>query len=290
MSVYVDAHAHVFRPADVSPRGVDELAPTWRDAPVEELLAAMAGAGVGKAVLVPLDGADDYVAEAVAHHPGTFVGVAVATAAEQGRADVDPVVAFRSRRRRYPFTALRTMWLGEPADGLARSPMLPVLRAMATDGTVLWSYLPPAQLPLLREAVTLVPGLRIVLNHLGFTPHDMWVDAHLRPRFDNPLPPSLIEDLVQLADAPDVHVLVSGQYALSADAPPYPDLFPATRRLAGAFGTDRLLWGSDFPWPAQVPGYAVLPGLVAAALPDLDPGRLDDVLGGNARRLFAAHL
>ncbi|WP_219417985.1 amidohydrolase family protein [Pseudonocardia nigra] len=285
----MDAHAHVFRPVAASPRGCDDLAPAERDAPVEELLVAMAGAGAAHAVLVPLDGADDYVAEVVTERPATFAGIAVATAPEQGRTPTDPVRALIERRARYPFVALRSGWLGDPGSGAAASPMLPVLRDLAEGGIALWSYLPPDQLPLLHEAVRLVPELRVVLNHLGFIPHGMWIDRHRRPRFIDALAPPLVDDLLRLADAPAVHLMVSAQYALSADDPPYPDLFAPTRRLAAAFGPDRLLWGSDFPWPAVVPGYRTLPDLVAAALPDLTPTQLTDVLGGNALRLFAGH-
>ena len=282
----VDAHAHVFRPAAVSPRGVDELAPAERDAPVEDLLARMAGAGIEGAVLVPLDGSDDYVAEVLAEHPGRFAGVAVATPAEHGTAGGDPVAALRARRERWPFAALRTSWLGEPGRPLTESPFLPVLRVLAEEGWPLWSYLPPPQLPLLEELVRLLPELPVVLNHLGFCPHDMKVDEHRRPRFHDPFPEALVQRLERLADAPRVHVLVSGQYALSAEEPPYPDLFPVTRRLARAYGRERLLWGSDHPWPSDNPGYQQLPDLVRAALPDLDALALARVLGGTARELF----
>jgi L-fuconolactonase len=282
----VDGHAHVFRPASVSARGTDGLAPADRDAPVEDLLARMDDAGIAGAVLVPLDGSDDYVAEALERYPGRLAAVAVATPAELGTGGVDPVAALRSRRERWPFGALRTSWLGEPGRGIADSPFLPVLRTLAAERLPLWSYLPPAQLPLLEELVRLLPELRVVLNHLGFCPHDMWVDEHRRPRFDDPFPEPLVLRLERLAEAPGVHVLVSGQYALSAEAPPYADLFPVTRRLATAYGAERLLWGSDHPWPSEVPGYPELPGLVRAALPELDADDTARVLGGTARALF----
>lgn len=282
----VDAHAHVFRPASISPRGTDELAPAQRDAPAEVLLARMEDAGIAAAVLVPLDGTDDYVAEVLGRHPGRFAAVAVATAAEHGTAAGDPVAALRARRARWPFGALRTSWLGEPGRSVTESPFLPVLRVLAEERLPLWSYLPPAQLPLLEELVRVLPDLVVVLNHLGFCPHDMWVDEHRRPRFDDPFPQPLVQRLERLADAPGVHVLVSGQYALSAEEPPYADLFPVTRRLARAYGAERLLWGSDHPWPSDTPGYAQLPGLVPAVLPDLDAPARARVMGGTARSLF----
>jgi L-fucono-1,5-lactonase len=126
----------------------------------------------------------------------------------------------------------------------------------------------------------------VVLNHLGFCPHDMWVDEHRRPRFDDPFPGPLVAVLERLADAPGVHVLLSGQYALSAEGPPYADLFPVIRRLAAVYGPERMLWGSDHPWPSEVPGYRELPGLVETALPTLGPADVARVLGGTARALF----
>ena len=65
----IDAHAHIFRPAAISPRGVDQLAPAGRDAPVGDLLERMAGSGVDAAVLVPLDAYDAYVATVLAEYP-----------------------------------------------------------------------------------------------------------------------------------------------------------------------------------------------------------------------------
>ncbi len=282
----VDGHAHVFGAAGETGRSVHPLTPPERTAPVEELLGLMAGAGVTAAVLVPVDTADDVVADALARYPGRFAGVAVATDAELGRSGADPVRALYARRARWPFGAVRTGWLGDPARPITDSPALPMLRAMAADGLVLWSYLPPEQLGLLEQLVRALPELRVVLNHLGFCPHDMRVDEHLRPRFDDPFPGELVRRLARLADAPGVHVLVSGQYALSAAAAPYADLFAVIRRLAAVYGPERLMWGSDHPWPSRVPGYGALPGLVDAALPDLDAAGRARVLGGTARALF----
>src|SRR5262249_5012187 len=67
----------VSRPAVVSPRGVDELAPGERDEPVERLLAVMGEHGAGGAVLVPIDEHDDYVRDVLREHPWRFAAVAV---------------------------------------------------------------------------------------------------------------------------------------------------------------------------------------------------------------------
>jgi predicted TIM-barrel fold metal-dependent hydrolase len=282
----VDGHAHVFRAAALSRRGVDELVPADREAPVEAFIATLEANAIDQAVLVPLDEHDDYVAEAVRGHPGRFAAVAVASAVEQGRTDADPVAALESRRERLPFSAVRTMWLGEPGRPIAESPMLPALEWCESEGLCLWSYLPPGQFPFLSELARRMPGLRIVLNHFGFTPHDLRVDEHARPRFDERLPLEQQNRVAALAEAPNVFVMLSGHYAVSEQDAPYPDLVGVTRHYVDSFGPERLLWGSDMPWPEHQPGYAALLGAVDAALPDLDAAGRERIFGGTARALL----
>ncbi|HSK84164.1 MAG TPA: amidohydrolase family protein [Rubrobacter sp.] len=282
----IDAHAHVFRPAAISPRGVDHLAPADRDAPVEDLLEHMAGGGVDAAVLVPLDAHDDYVATVLAEFPKTFAAIAVATPAELQAGGTRGVESLRARRDHFGFHGLRTQWLGEPRQPMTDSPALPILRYLAEQGLLLWTYLPPDQLPLLPEVIRELPELRVVLNHLGFCPHDMQIDEHRRPHFDDPFPESTVQQVLRLSEADSVHLMFSGQYALSTQEPPYSDLFRVTRRFVEAYGLERLLWASDYPWTRDVPGYRAMLDLVPAVLPDLDAERLARVRGGTARTLF----
>ena len=282
----IDAHAHVFRPAATSLRGVDELAPAGRDAPVEDLLGLMTENGVDAAVLVPLDDHDDYIARVLADYPETFAAIAVASPAEPRAGSSSGVESLRARRDRFGFHGLRTQWLGEPGQPVKDSPALPILRYLAEQGLLLWTYLPPDQLPLLSGVVRELPELRVVLNHLGFCPHGMRIDQHRRPRFDDPFPESTVQQVLGLSEAGSVHLMVSGQYALSTQEPPYPDLFPVTRCFAEAFGPERLLWASDYPWTRDVPGYRTMLDLVSATLPDLDSASLARVRGGTARTLF----
>lgn len=283
----VDGHAHVFLRADELPRTVDELAPAQRQAPVEDLLAVMADAGVERAVLVPLAAEDDYVARVLTAHPGRFAAVAVADAAAQGRDPrADPVAVLERRRERFPFHAVRTQWLGDPVAPLTASPMLPVLEHMAETGLVLWTYLEPGQLALLEQLAADVPELAVVLNHLGFCPHDMRVDQHGRPAFDEPFPPGSLDPVLRLAEHPAVRVMFSGQYALSGEMPPYRDLDGIVRALFDGFGPDRMLWASDYPWTRDVPGYETLLELAEQALPGASAADLAAIHGGTALELF----
>jgi L-fuconolactonase len=286
--VIVDAHAHIFRAAGVIERATDALAPPEREAAIEDLLAVMGSAGVERAVLVPLGTEDAYVAQALAEHPDRFAAVAVADRAVQGREDgVAPAAALARRRARFPFHALRTQWLGDPGRPLADSPMLPVLDRLAADGLLLWTYLPPDQRPLLEQLPATVPELRIVLNHLGFFPHDMRVDRYGRPAFEDPFPAEHVESVLRIAAHPNAYLMFSGQYALSREGPPYRDLKVVVRSLADAFGAERMLWASDYPWTRDVPGYATLLDLAAASLPDASAAELEAIHGGTVLRLFS---
>lgn len=283
----VDAHAHIFAAAGVLVRSVDELAPAERSAPVELLREQMSAAGVDRAVLVPLTDEDAYVGEARLAGPGTFAAIAVAGPAEHGlRAGVDPIEALEARRRDFPFEGLRSGWLGEPGRPLAESPALPALRWLAERGLPLWSYPAPDQLELLLELPATLPDLPIVLNHLGFFPTGMEVDRHGRPSFADPLPPDQVTAVLGLARHPRVHIMLSGQYALSAEPHPHRDLDDLLRRALDAFGPRRAMWGSDFPWVLARPGYAETLGLLDSALPDLDGADREEILGGTALRLF----
>ena len=287
MTLRIDAHAHVFTTAASSPRAVDELAPEDRAAPASSLRERLEAQGVDGAVLVPLDAHDTYVATALRELPPTFAAVAVASPVEQGRTAADPVESVRRRREGFPFRALRTTWLGPPGAPLAESPMFPVLEHLDREGLALWSYVAPDQAPHLDELGTLLPGLAVVLNHLGLAPHDMAVDEHRRPRFDDPLPEHELVRVEALARHPRFHLMFSGHYALSAEPHPHADLRAAGDRLVGAFGADRTLWGSDWPWIDDVPGYAATTAVVDEALPALSAAERADVLGGTVARLLS---
>jgi predicted TIM-barrel fold metal-dependent hydrolase len=283
----VDGHAHVFLAAGDSARGTDELIPAEREAPVERLEAAMDAAGVYRAVLVAVDAADDYVPRVRRERGERFAAIAVARPEEMGRVDgVDPVEALERRREGFEFDGLRTGWLGEPGRPLAESPALPALRWLAERRLPLWSYLAPDQLELLLELPALVPELTVVLNHLGFFPAGMRVDGLGRPAFDDPLVAERVEAVLGLSRHPGFVLMISGQYALSGEPYPHPDLDGLVGRGVEAFGAGRCMWGSDFPWIEGEPGYAETLALVESALPGASAEDLDAIRGGTALRLF----
>jgi len=206
--VIVDAHAHAFLPATAFARAVDALAPAERAAPVADFLAVMAANGVEPGGARPARRGGRLRRAGAARASGPVRGGGGdARAADRGPA--------RGAARCVRVPRLAHAVVGDARRPLAESPLLPVMRHLAAEGLPLWSYLTPDQRPLLEQLPEVVPELTVVLNHLGFFPHEMRVDAHGRPAFDDPLPAAHVETVLALARHPRVHVMLSGQYRAS---------------------------------------------------------------------------
>jgi predicted TIM-barrel fold metal-dependent hydrolase len=275
----VDAHAHVFLSvADDPERTVDALAPPGREAPLEMLERQMADAGVDGAVLVPLGPEDRYVSRCVASDPARFAGIAVAASDDE-----DPGrVAERLDVGR--FSGLRMFGLpGELADCPSR---LGILERLAADEHVLWLYPRVEHLPTADAVAARLPDLRIVLNHTGFTQSGIGRDQHGRPRIDSAVPQPHEAQMLALSRHPNVCVILSGAYGFSHLEYPYPDVAEVVRRVADAFGIERLAWASDFPWIVERPGYRACLELVDHHLPGLSPAERSALLGDNIRRIL----
>lgn len=83
--------------------------------------------------------------------------------------------------------------------------------------------------------------LRLVVSHLGLPPRTATPPTRNDAR-------AAMDEVVNLARFPAVHVKLSGFYALSDPAYDYPhrSAWPYVEALIEAFGVRRLLWGSDF--------------------------------------------
>lgn len=288
MTAVVDAHLHLFRAVSPAyPRSVYErMAEADRDEPAERLLEAMAGAGVDHAVVVPLSRDDEYLGEVLQRHPGRFAGI--------GLFDHEHPDDLRSVEMRHYVTGFHGLrFFGLGADEASTAETLdcgPVLEYMARHGLVMWFYGDLVQLRALDLVMQRHPDLRVVMNHLAFLPDihaEMQVDDHLRPHFDVELPPPGLGAVEELANRhPNLFVHVSGFYAFSRVAYPYRDLDEVAQRIRRAFGPDRMMMASDWPWIREEPGYSEVLQLVDVFYPDLSEVERSAIRGGTALRLF----
>lgn len=284
----VDAHLHLFRAvSDEYPRAIFEgMTPPEREELADEVLVAMDDAGVDHAVVVALSPHDEYLAEALHGHPGRFAGVGVFDFEV-----TDPVGELKQRVEATGMQGLRLYGLNaEPGSDPEAIAVFPLLEAMQERDLKVWFYGPPDQVEILDGVMDLLPDLKVVMNHLGFCPDmhmELRIDDDGRPRFDIELPPASLELVERLAARHDnLFVLVSGEYAFTGQAYPYPDLKPVVDRIYAAFGAERMLMASDWPWIKTNPGYRETLALVDTYLPELPDDERTMIRGGTARSLF----
>lgn len=143
-------------------------------------------------------------------------------------------------------------------DGLARTPkFIEGARTLASRGWTFDACVRAHQIPDVTALADAVPGLNIVLDHLG-KPAVGTPDGPLRPSAD------WLRDLADLARHPQVYIKLSGLPAEAGGVWDEDQLEPFLDAAADVFGENRLMWGSD--WPVSsidatvVDGGAYVPG------------------------------
>jgi predicted TIM-barrel fold metal-dependent hydrolase len=238
----VDIHPHVIA-ADhtrypLAP--VEGGLSAWaRERPVtcEQLVAAMDAAGVDQTVLVQAataHGYDNrYTADSAAAHPDRLAWVGTLDALAPETPDqLTYWVRERGMAGLRVYTAGSTMAgqapsLGDPASfptwERARELGIPVCVQMRPEGV-----------PALHALLDRFPDVRMILDHFGRAPLE-----------DGP-PYAAAAALFALAAYPNVYVkLTTHTYQEATRGRSTPRAFLA--RLVGAFGAERIAWGSNFP-------------------------------------------
>ncbi|GAA4980911.1 amidohydrolase family protein [Yinghuangia aomiensis] len=273
----IDTHVHVVSPDTARyPRtqGTGDGADYWSDgtATAEHVLGVQRAAGVDRCVLVQGVGAYGYdcryVLDAAAAHPDrTRAVVAVDPADPAAPEHLTQLLASEHICGVRLFAVSggpgrpTPAWIDAPHtarlfDVAAAAGITLVLTAFAAD---LGRFAP---------AIVARPGLTVALDHAGF-PDPAAGDAGLRP-------------VLALAELANVHLKIS-THLFTSYAPHDPA--DVVDRLAGTFGDDRLLWGSDHP-QTRTPDYPGMVTLARHALRRRPAAGQAAILGGNAERLW----
>lgn len=197
-----------------------------------ELVTAMDGAGVQRAILVPPSwegDRNDLVLSAVQEYPGRF--------AAMGR------LAVRHEESEH----LIGGWLEQPGMlGIRLTFSRGEQRDWLTDGTVDWFWpaaekagipvmvFAPGRADQLSKVAARHEGLRLVIDHVGLGANQL--DADLS---------ALIHPVLALAKYPNVAVKASGLPSLVSEPYPFYSLHETIHRVLDAFGPRRVFWGSD---------------------------------------------
>jgi predicted TIM-barrel fold metal-dependent hydrolase len=274
----IDAHVHVW--TDDTARY--PIAPGFTRDPAwpasftpAELFAHTQKAGVARINLIQIRfyGFDNsYMLDAIAQHPGVFVGTAVidpfAPKVERTMGELGErgIRAFRIHPRLSKQPA--ASWLRP--EGYIR-----MFDAGAKLRQVMSCLIDPDCIPEVDRMCSAYPDTPVVIDHLA------------RIGADGSIRQSDVNALCALARHRSVYCKVGGFYALGKKQPPYAELAQLIQRVVAAFGPERCMWESDCPFQVQSPHtYEASLHLVRDRLEFLTAADKEWLLGRTAEKLF----
>lgn len=263
----VDGHLHVGLPTTTDEREVVALATSkwWRDdASVRALTATLDAAGIRHGVLVQAVGRYGYdctyAAQATVADPKRFSFVGAIDLASS-----DPAQELLSLATTSPLRGIRLMGVAEQDSNWIRDGRGDEILSCAHDlGLPVVVTVFADSLGELADLANRHLEVSLCIDHCGF--------------------PELGSDgawdrLVSLAQVPSVFVKVTSFNLDRVDAGPR-----AAERVLEGFGSERVLWGSDFP-QHQGRTYAELLALGIDSVRGATPRQREEFLGGTCRRL-----
>jgi L-fuconolactonase len=271
----VDAHLHLW---DLARGGYDwltpDLGPLYDSFDAEQARAELDACGVDDAVLVQAeDSVRDtaFLLDVAARSPWVagVVGWVRLDAPEVAEAQLD-------RWQQSPaLRGVRHLVHDDPRDGFLALPgVRRSLAAVAERGLVLdvpdaW----PRHLGATADLAAALPGLTVVLDHLGKPPPDP--EAWQRWR----------TGLARVAERGSTVAKVSG-LAVPGHRFDVDTVRPSWDAALELFGPDRLMWGSDWPVSVRTAGYAGTWSVLSALVAELSPHEQAALLHGTARRTY----
>ena len=226
----VDAHCHVFGPADAFPFA-PERKYTPGDAGKEMLFALRDHLGLSRNVIVQASchGKDNSaMIDALQAADGRARGVAV-VAHDIADDELDQMHAAGVRGVRFNFVK-------RLVDATPREVFMATAERVQRLGWHIVVYFEAPDLADLTPFLKQLPGI-VVVDHLG------------RPDVTQPVDGPGFQAFANLmADMPNLWTKVSCPERLTVAGPPYDDVVPFQRHLVEHF-SDRVLWGTDWPHP-----------------------------------------
>ncbi len=239
-SNWIDAHVHLWTSEwetyPISTNFLDHEPKPERFMPAD-LFAVQEGTGVKRTVLVQMsfyEYGNQFMLDVMSHFPGRFGGIGIVNHQLKNVKTTMTRMAEKGVRgfRLYAFPDRVKNW--ETHRGIAT-----MWKTGAEEGLAMCCLSNPEVLPVIRKMCERFPDTPVVIDHFSRIGRSGNVE-------EEPL-----NNLLKLAEFPNVHVKTSAFYALGKKAPPYLDLLPMFQQVRDAFGAERLMWGSDCPYQLQ---------------------------------------
>ena len=274
----IDAHHHVWDLAvrDQPWLAGDEMAAIRRNFGADDLRPAAAAAGVTATVLVQTVTVAAETPEMLALAAGDpLIRAVVGWTDLTAREVADQLARLVEAPGGARLAGLRHQVQEEPDPGWLRRPdVIAGLRAVADAGLAYDLILRPHQLAAATYAAQSVPQLSFVLDHGGNPPVaagalEPWAAA-----------------VRALAACPNVTCKLSGLVTVAAPGAPPAALRPVADVILGAFGANRVMFGSDWPvclLASDYPGVMELARTLTAGLSEAERAA---VFAGTAARVY----
>lgn len=273
----VDAHHHVWRleRGDYGwLRPTPQLAPIYRDFAIDELRPLLAAADIGATVLVqaaPTVAETRYLLDVAQRSDGLVRGVVGWT----DLAAVDAAETLRELAGNALLKSVRPMLqdLADPA-WIARPEVQPALSALSELGLRFDALVKPRELKALRAMLERHPDLAVVVDHCA------------KPDIAGGAWQPWADDLAAIADHSSASCKLSGLVTEAGAGWSVDTLRRYVEHVLVCFGSERVLWGSDWPVVTLAASYADWLAATDALLGGLSPVERDAIRGGNARRFY----
>ena len=275
----VDTHVHVWE-IDPPRYPVGPTSPNWSSYPDEpgtadELLAEMDTNGVDWTVLVQTSWStwdNGYIADSVERFPNRFIGHGLIDPqdpnnAEQVRYWIKDrgLVGFRFHPMYYPDEKILLTRQNEP-----------MWEEIASLDAVIQFHLRAEFADQVAVIANRYPSLKLILDHMGY-PQVNADETEFQP-------------IIDLARYDNICLKLSDVAGRSSQDFPYRDVQPFIEKLLGAFGSERMVWGTGYPghhrlkhnWPTLDQELR----LVREGLPFLTDAQQERILGGTAAEIW----
>jgi len=189
----------------------------------------------------------------------------------------DPEVGKTLEEIKHPkLVGIRHQWHDEPnADWIMQPAVLNGLKEVAKHGLVYELLVKPREWEYIPKVAEAVPELKLAIDHIG------------KPNIAEGQFDDWVEAMKVAASIEGMHIKVSGMIT-EADWEHWKvdDIKPYIQKVIEIFGTDRVMFGSDWPVCLLAGTYERVFETLQAGIADLSEAEKELILGKNARRFY----
>lgn len=174
------------------------------------------------------------------------------------------------------FKGVRHIWESEDDPGwIVNSGAIEGLKELVRRDLTFDFLAKPPNLPFIPKVMDQVPDLRAVVDHIA------------KPVIAEHLVEPWLSDMRKVASINGMHCKISGMVTeANHENWTVDDLRPYVHHILGIYGTDRLMFGTDWPVCTLAAGYGDVAGAAKSILKELSPAAKEDVFGGVANRFY----